>query len=323
VGVRAQPLACGRRPQSDGAESSSSQETQLNIFLARHTVVAGTVRQPGKSAPRGLADWAGRGSYIRNCWRLASSLNSAWTSSFAPSRKGFVSKRPRDGALVPRRQEPQHQDSADTPGGGDPSDQEQGANGARRCKGTTAAPNTKHVTQRTITPPHANDSRPHPSRAHECTLHLARLPLGPLDCVCPTCFRARSTRMAETDHVRANKSGRGKAVCTPPADQGSTFKRTNSHGRGQHAFASPSPIPNCDSNARCMRQIRASCEGGADSLVQRCLVLGLDHEEGAAEGAARGRKVPTGAYLCRSCNRWHLTSKSATQTPPWAKVKPP
>jgi len=32
-------------------------------------------------------------------------------------------------------------------------------------------------------------------------------------------------------------------------------------------------------------QIRASCERGAHSLVQRCLVLGLDHEEGAADRA--------------------------------------
>src|SRR5450631_3510101 len=37
------------------------------------------------------------------------------------------------------------------------------------------------------------------------------------------------------------------------------------------------------------RQIPASCERGADSLVQRCLVLGLDHEEGAADRAGQLR----------------------------------
>ena len=35
---------------------------------------------------------------------------------------------------------------------------------------------------------------------------------------------------------------------------------------------------------------------------------------------ARGLKAPTGAYLCGPCKRWHLTSKSPTQTPPWVKV---
>jgi len=34
---------------------------------------------------------------------------------------------------------------------------------------------------------------------------------------------------------------------------------------------------------------------------------------------ARGRKSPTGAYFGPTCKRWHLTSKSATRTPPWAK----
>lgn len=33
----------------------------------------------------------------------------------------------------------------------------------------------------------------------------------------------------------------------------------------------------------------------------------------------RGRPEPTGSYLC-SCRRWHLTSKSKSQTPPWAKA---
>ena len=36
---------------------------------------------------------------------------------------------------------------------------------------------------------------------------------------------------------------------------------------------------------------------------------------------ARGLKSPTGAYLCPSCKRWHLTSKSPTQTPPWEKAR--
>jgi hypothetical protein len=30
-------------------------------------------------------------------------------------------------------------------------------------------------------------------------------------------------------------------------------------------------------------------------------------------------KVPTGAYLCSECRRWHLTSKSGSQMPPWGK----
>jgi len=34
----------------------------------------------------------------------------------------------------------------------------------------------------------------------------------------------------------------------------------------------------------------------------------------------RGRKQPTGAYLCPQCRgQWHLTSKSPTQKPPWRK----
>ena len=32
-----------------------------------------------------------------------------------------------------------------------------------------------------------------------------------------------------------------------------------------------------------------------------------------------GQKAPTGAYLCGPCRRWHLTSKSTSQIPPWAK----
>lgn len=35
--------------------------------------------------------------------------------------------------------------------------------------------------------------------------------------------------------------------------------------------------------------------------------------------AARDRKGPTGAYICSACKRWHLTSKSGTQTPPWER----
>lgn len=31
------------------------------------------------------------------------------------------------------------------------------------------------------------------------------------------------------------------------------------------------------------------------------------------------RKVPTGTYFCSECRRWHLTSKSGHQTPPWRK----
>lgn len=37
----------------------------------------------------------------------------------------------------------------------------------------------------------------------------------------------------------------------------------------------------------------------------------------------RGQKAPTGAYLCGPCRRWHLTSKSASQTPPWRKRTDP
>lgn len=39
--------------------------------------------------------------------------------------------------------------------------------------------------------------------------------------------------------------------------------------------------------------------------------------------AGRGRKVPKGLYLCKSCGRWHLTSQSGVQTPPWAKGASP
>lgn len=35
--------------------------------------------------------------------------------------------------------------------------------------------------------------------------------------------------------------------------------------------------------------------------------------------AARGRKCLTGSYLCSACKAWHLTSKSRSQTPPWAR----
>jgi hypothetical protein len=33
----------------------------------------------------------------------------------------------------------------------------------------------------------------------------------------------------------------------------------------------------------------------------------------------RDKPSPTGAYLCAACRRWHLTSKSGVQTPPWLK----
>lgn len=42
----------------------------------------------------------------------------------------------------------------------------------------------------------------------------------------------------------------------------------------------------------------------------------------AKKCAARGRKAPTGAYLCRECRCWHLTSKSTSQVPPWEKARP-
>jgi len=35
----------------------------------------------------------------------------------------------------------------------------------------------------------------------------------------------------------------------------------------------------------------------------------------------RGLKGPSGAYLCRSCRCWHLTSKTGVQTPPWVKAR--
>ncbi|GAB3192062.1 hypothetical protein GCM10027261_03760 [Geodermatophilus arenarius] len=36
------------------------------------------------------------------------------------------------------------------------------------------------------------------------------------------------------------------------------------------------------------------------------------------------RKRPTGVYLCSQCRgQWHLTSKSASQSPPWQKACPP
>jgi hypothetical protein len=36
---------------------------------------------------------------------------------------------------------------------------------------------------------------------------------------------------------------------------------------------------------------------------------------------AGGVKPPTGAYFCGTCKQWHLTSKSATRTPPWQKTR--
>lgn len=38
----------------------------------------------------------------------------------------------------------------------------------------------------------------------------------------------------------------------------------------------------------------------------------------ARRARQRGRPEPTGTYLCH-CRRWHLTSKSNSQKPPWAK----
>jgi molybdenum cofactor biosynthesis enzyme MoaA len=37
--------------------------------------------------------------------------------------------------------------------------------------------------------------------------------------------------------------------------------------------------------------------------------------------ANRGLVGPKGAYFCTSCRRWHLTSKTGVQTPPWDKVR--
>lgn len=34
----------------------------------------------------------------------------------------------------------------------------------------------------------------------------------------------------------------------------------------------------------------------------------------------RGRTGPTGAYWCRSCRQFHLTSKSSTRLPPWRRT---
>ncbi len=31
----------------------------------------------------------------------------------------------------------------------------------------------------------------------------------------------------------------------------------------------------------------------------------------------RDRKLPTGTHLCSDCHRWHITSKSGHQVPPW------
>ncbi|GAB3077682.1 hypothetical protein GCM10027080_24790 [Pedococcus soli] len=37
--------------------------------------------------------------------------------------------------------------------------------------------------------------------------------------------------------------------------------------------------------------------------------------------AERGLTGPSGAYLCRSCRCWHLTSRAGVQTPPWLKTR--
>ena len=37
--------------------------------------------------------------------------------------------------------------------------------------------------------------------------------------------------------------------------------------------------------------------------------------------ATQGLKGPTGAYLCGTCKRWHLTSRSGTQMPPWERAR--
>jgi hypothetical protein len=38
--------------------------------------------------------------------------------------------------------------------------------------------------------------------------------------------------------------------------------------------------------------------------------------------ARRGYRGPQGAYLCRPCGRWHLTSAKRVQTAPWMKGRP-
>lgn len=40
----------------------------------------------------------------------------------------------------------------------------------------------------------------------------------------------------------------------------------------------------------------------------------------ARRARERGRRGPTGSYLCRPCRRWHLTSKSKSQRPPWDRA---
>ncbi len=48
-------------------------------------------------------------------------------------------------------------------------------------------------------------------------------------------------------------------------------------------------------------------------------VAGLALRAVQRKSEALGRKPPTGSYLCGSCRGWHLTSKSKSQVPPWAK----
>lgn len=37
--------------------------------------------------------------------------------------------------------------------------------------------------------------------------------------------------------------------------------------------------------------------------------------------AHRRERRETGSYLCSACGRWHLTSKSPSQVPPWRKSR--
>lgn len=39
----------------------------------------------------------------------------------------------------------------------------------------------------------------------------------------------------------------------------------------------------------------------------------------ALRRAKRPGRRETGSYLCSACKRWHLTSKSSSQVPPWRR----